>query len=46
MDKILYINDFLNNILGYALEVAIFFIVGFTLLKLWVWVWSGKDKPD
>lgn len=36
-------NDFLNYIFSYAIEVAVFFIVGFSLLKLWEWIQKGKD---
>jgi len=35
-------NDVLNYIFSYALDVAIFFIVGFGLIKLWEWIQKSK----
>ena len=38
MDKVFYMNETLDYIFSYALEVAVFFIVGFSLIKLWEWI--------
>ena len=37
-------SEYLDYIFNYAMEVAIFFIVGFSLIKLWEWILKGKDK--